>query len=195
MQRSIQHYNAQVKLALTERENFKPDLDPSKMKWDRPQKKNVTSGKQITGAAPNKLTRSLYRPFFAQFLYFDRFWNNCVYQMPSIFPTNETKNLLICSSGVGSKEYSCLMTDRIADLQLNFNGQCFPRWLPGKKPDFTEDMLNLGEKEGVPSGFSSEALPHFQAAYPGKSISEDDLFITFMESCIRKITGLVTPTI
>ena len=100
MQRSIQHYNAQVKLAFTERENFKPDLAPSKMKRDRPQKKNVTSGKQITGAAPNKLTRSLYRPFFAQFLYFDRFWNNCVYQMPSIFPTNETKNLLICSSGV-----------------------------------------------------------------------------------------------
>lgn len=187
MQRSIQHYNAQVKLALTERENFKPDLDPSKMKWDRPQKKNVTSGKQITGAAPNKLTRSLYRPFFAQFLYFDRFWNNCVYQMPSIFPTNETKNLLICSSGVDNKIICinqnakdagqiALMTDRIVDLHFNGDTQCFPRWLPGEKSSFGDGMLNLGEKEGVPSGFSSEALPHFQAAYPGKSISEDDLF-------------------
>lgn len=69
-----------------------------------------------------------------------------------------------------------LMTDRIVDLHFNGDTQCFPRWLPGEKSSFGDGMLNLGEKEGVPSGFSSEALPHFQAAYPGKSISEDDLF-------------------
>ena len=176
IQRSIQHYNAQVISALKSPETFEPDLTSSKMKWDRPQKRNVTSGKQVANATANKLTKSLYRPFFTQYLYFDRFWNNCVYQMPSIFPTNKTNNLLICSSGVGSKEYSCLMTNCIVDLQLNFNGQCFPRWLPGEKTKEEEEEFDFGQPEEMPSGFSSEALPHFQAAYPDKPISEDDLF-------------------
>ena len=96
--------------------------------------------------------------------------------MPAIFPSNTAKNLVICSSGVGSKEYSCLMTNCIVDLQLNFNGQCFPRWLPGEKTKEEEEEFDFGQPEEMPSGFSSEALPHFQAAYPDKPISEDDLF-------------------
>lgn len=176
IQRSIQHYNAQVISALKSPETFEPDLTSSKMKWDRPQKRNVTSGKQVANATANKLTKSLYRPFFTQYLYFDRFWNNCVYQMPSIFPTNKTNNLLICSSGVGSKEYSCLMVDHIPCLDFLEKTQCFPRWLPGEQTKGAEDTLDFGEQSVMPSGFSPEALPHFQAAYPGKPITEDDLF-------------------
>ena len=68
------------------------------------------------------------------------------------------------------------MTNCIVDLQLNFNGQCFPRWLPGEQAKEAEDTFDFGEPSEMPSGFSPEALPHFQAAYPGKSITEDDLF-------------------
>ena len=77
---------------------------------------------------------------------------------------------------VGSKEFSCLMIGCVGDVQLNFNGQCFPRWLPGDQAMGTEDTIDLGESNEMPSGFSPEALPHFQAAYPGKPITEDDLF-------------------
>ena len=83
---------------------------------------------------------------------------------------------MICSSGVGAKEYSCLMTDCIVDLQLNFNGQCFPRWLPGEHTKKTDDALDFGQSSEMPSGFTPEALPHFQAAYPGRPITEDNLF-------------------
>ncbi len=145
--------------------------------WSRGLLNKLIKKRLVQPFNSEKILTAIYRPFIQQYLYYDR---DAFVEMPGkwskAFPKKTSDNLVICSSGVGSKEYSCLMTDRIADLQLNFNGQCFPRWLPGKKPDFTEDMLNLGEKEGVPSGFSSEALPHFQAAYPGKSISEDDLF-------------------
>ena len=185
--KSVNHYNKQCKLALELGENFKPDLDPAKMKWDRPQKRNIVNGKQAESATPNKLAKSLYRPFFTQFLYFDRFWNNCVYQMPSIFPTNETKNILICSSGVdnlvicinqNAKDAGqiALMTDHIADLHFNGDTQCFPRWLPGEQAKAAEEILDFGESSEIPSGFSPDALPHFQAAYPGKPITEDDLF-------------------
>ena len=172
---SITFYNSQVK-ALAANPNYEIDLDPKKMKWDRLQKNTILRGKIVEDVSVSKLYLSYYRPFFTQYLYLDRFWNNCVYQMPAIFPTCESKNLLICSSGVGSKEFSCLMTNCIVDLQLNFNGQCFPRWLPGEQAKEAEDTFDFGEPSEMPSGFSPEALPHFQAAYLGKPITEDDLF-------------------
>ena len=95
--------------------------------------------------------------------------------MPAIFPTNESKNLVICSSGVGSKEYSCLMVDQIPCLDFLEKTQCFPRWLPGEQTE-KKDTLDFGDSDEMPSGFTKEALPHFQKAYPGKVITEDDLF-------------------
>ena len=189
IKRSVEHYNGQVEAALLLGETFKVDLDPLKMKWDRPQKRNVVQGKKAESATIGKVRKSLYRPFFLQFLYFDRFWNNCVYQMPSIFPTNETKNLLICSSGVDKKDnliicinqnskdagQIALMTNHIADLHFNGDTQCFPRWLPGEQIE-KKSALDFGDIDEMPSGFTKEVLPHFQAAYPGKAMTEDDLF-------------------
>ena len=171
---SIEFYNSQVEEA-SKNPKFEIDLDPRKMKWDRLQKNTVWRGKISELTSSSKIYRSQYRPFFSQFLYFDRFWNNCVYQMPAIFPTNESKNLVICSSGVGSKEYSCLMVDQIPCLDFLEKTQCFPRWLPGEQTG-KKDTLDFGDSDEMPSGFTKEALPHFQKAYPGKVITEDDLF-------------------
>ena len=171
---SISFYNSQVEEA-SKNPNFEIDLDPRKMKWDRLQKNTVWRGKVSELTSSSKIYRSQYRPFFSQFLYFDRFWNNCVYQMPAIFPTNESKNLVICSSGVGSKEYSCLMVDELPCLDFLEKTQCGPRWLPGEQTE-KKDTLDFGESNEIPSGFTERALPHFQAAYPGKAMTEDDLF-------------------
>ena len=172
---SITFYNSQVK-ALAANPNYEIDLDPKKMKWDRLQKNTILRGKIVEDVSVSKLYLSYYRPFFTQYLYLDRFWNNCVYQMPAIFPTCESKNLLICSSGVGSKEFSCLMVNQIPCLDFLEKTQSFPRWLPGEQAKKAEDVLDFGEPNEVPSGFSPEALPHFQAAYPGMPMTEDDLF-------------------
>ena len=67
------------------------------------------------------------------------------------------------------------MTNHIVDLHFNGDTQCFPRWLPGEQTE-KKDALDFGEFDEVPSGFTNEALPHFQAAYPGKVMTEDDLF-------------------
>ena len=187
MQKSINFYNQQVDEASRLGEKFSPNLDPFKMKWDRPQKKNVRRGRRAEFANRICINKSYYRPFFPQFLYFDRFWNNCVYQMPSIFPMNTSNNLVICSSGVDNRIICinqnakdagqiALMISHIADLHFNGDTQCFPRWLPGEQAKKTEDVLDFGEPNEVPSGFSPEALPHFQAAYPGMPMTEDDLF-------------------
>ena len=132
---------------------------------------------------------SLYRPFFKQHYYSSKVFSHSLYSQPKIFPMSETKNLVICSSGVDKKNnliicinqnskdagQIALMTNHIVDLHFNGDTQCFPRWLPGEQTE-KKDALDFGEFDEVPSGFTNEALPHFQAAYPGKVMTEDDLF-------------------
>ncbi|MBS5792534.1 MAG: DEAD/DEAH box helicase [Sutterella sp.] len=170
---SITEYNSSVDI-FSKTKSL--DTISTKIKWSRSLKNNLSRLNHSESFFKNKLIKSTYRPFFYQYVYFDRFWNEYVYSLPKIFPDRDTSNLAICSSGVGSKEYSCLMVDHIPCLDFLEKTQCFPRWLPGEQTKGAEDTLDFGEQSVMPSGFSREALPHFQAAYPGKPITEDDLF-------------------
>ena len=175
MQTCITFYNQEVEKKKRD-SNYVFLKDLTKISWIHPQRIGFERQVKSNSFEYNKIYSCFYRPYIRQYLYFDRFWNNRVYQMPSIFPMNTTDNLVICSSGVGSKEYSCLMVDHIPCLDFLEKTQCFPRWLPGEQAKGAEDTLDFGESSEMPSGFSPEALPHFQAAYPGKPITEDDLF-------------------
>ncbi len=76
---------------------------------------------------PNCVRSSLYRPFFKQYLYFNRQLNNRVGQIPLFFPDSLSSNLVICISGVGvTKEFSCLITDNVPEMAMVQNSQCFP---------------------------------------------------------------------
>ena len=94
----IRNYNKQAS-EFANNTRFEIDMDPTKMNWDRPQKRDVIKGVQVSGFNPEHLYKSMYRPFFGQSLYFDRYWNNCVYQMPQLYPTNNARNLAICVTG------------------------------------------------------------------------------------------------
>jgi predicted helicase len=49
------------------------------------------------------------------------------YQFDKFFPTPDTKNLVICVSGIGvTKDFSCLISDRLTDLEFVGKSQCFP---------------------------------------------------------------------
>lgn len=131
---SIAFYNNQVDIfqeAKAKNVNLKfedtIDLNPEHFSWDRAQKESdLPKGKKYSFDKESIMCAS-YRPFFKQNGYFNRQLNNCVYQMPQLFPSHDLENQLICVSGVGaSKDFSCLMTNSIPDLQLIFNGQCFP---------------------------------------------------------------------
>lgn len=73
------------------------------------------------------ITESMYRPFFKQAFCYQKEFIQRTYQQTKLFPTPESKNIVISLSGIGSsKNFSVLVTDKIPDLQLMFNGQCFP---------------------------------------------------------------------
>ena len=169
-------YNQQAKEFDFDSSNFEFVRDDKLIHWNRTLENFFKRGVRNLSFDPHSLYRSIYRPFFPQHCYFNKYANDMTYQIPLLFPSNEMENLAICSSGVGSKEYSCLMVDHIPCLDFLEKTQCFPRWLPGEQTKGAEDTLDFGEQSVMPSGFSPEALPHFQAAYPGKPITEDDLF-------------------
>lgn len=172
--RMIDNYE-RIRLESINSENFVLTKNPVEISWNSNLEQRLNKN-TIIKFDNNALCKSFYRPFIPSNLYFHVDLIARRYQLASIFPNNSAENLVICSSGVGSKEYSCLMVDDIPCLDLLEKTQCFPRWLPGEKPNVKEEELDFGESEGTPSGFSTEALPYFQAAYSDKLITEDDLF-------------------
>ena len=184
-ERLINSYNKAKKVFInSNRENNQGKLTDAResvrgeISWSRGLLNKLVKQRLIQSFNSEKILTAIYRPFIQQYLYYDR---DALVEMPGkwskAFTTNTCNNLIICSSGVGSKCFTCLMTGVIPDLNmLEAGAQCFPRWLPGEKVTGAEDTLDFGELSEMPSGFSPEALPHFQAGYPGKPITEDDLF-------------------
>lgn len=90
------------------------NADPTQIKWDQKLFEHVLKGIRHTFDS-NKIRLTLYRPYFKQWLYYDKAFNWSQYQLPKLFPTPTTENLLICLSGVGNKSFSCLMTNAMPD--------------------------------------------------------------------------------
>ena len=156
----INFYNAQVDAYKQGQEIC---YDKKLISWDRPQKKDVVKGKYADSFNKNYITTSLYRPFFKQNLYYNRYWNNCIYQNNELFPLKTHKdNLCICISGKGARTFSVLFTNKITDYQLLQNMQYFPRYL-----------YQNGNKI---SAITDEAIAHFNEVYDSATIDADSIF-------------------
>lgn len=155
------------------------DTDPKRISWSAALKTDLVRGRKLAFQA-QALAPALYRPFSPHWLYYDRSLNERVYQMPRLFPLGNagTHNRLIVVTGNGAPGFSCLMAIRVPELQMHFNGQCFPRWVY-EPAGPREGELSL---EAGPSGLvrkdaiTPEGLAHVRSAYPGEEITSDDIF-------------------
>ncbi len=158
--------------------------DPAAISWSRSLKQAVVKDRQLAFRA-DRVVSGLYRPFLKQWLYFDRPLNEYVFQMPRIFPHASSVNRVITLSNIGSKHgFSALMTDLVADFQVQFNGQCFPLYLYDEATN-ADDAPAPGlfdqpkDKASAPArrdAITDAGLVHFQSAYPGEKITKEDLF-------------------
>ena len=156
------------------------EFDKKKFSWDRQQIKDVALGKQYT-YNPQSVRVANYRPFIKQHLYFNRSLNNCVYQMPKLFPTQKHKNLVIQMMGIGSHHvFSCLICDTICDQEQISKGQCFPLyWYEERNADSPMLDLDLEADTGDyirHDGISDFGLKQFRAAYGDPKIGKEDIF-------------------
>ncbi|QEE08194.1 N-6 DNA methylase [Bartonella kosoyi] len=165
------------------------NTDAKKISWSSSLKEKLIRGK-FAEFKSDCLIQSLYRPFVRQWLYYNRTFNERVYQMPCIFPLEKAvKNRVIQVTGIGaSSGFSVLMTKVLPGLDAMEKGQCFPRYLyedsdslGDKEKDQVHLFANFAE-EGKKSGWqrrdalTDEGLAYFKAAYPGEVITKDDLF-------------------
>jgi predicted helicase len=158
------------------------DTDPKKISWTRELKQDLG---RFRSADYNSaaLRFALYRPFTKAHIYFDRQFNNCVYQMPRLFPVPALRNLAVCVTGTGaSKDFSCVVTDTIPDLEIISKSICFPLYLYEKDEPAEPGELLAREQEGElidgyrrRSAITPQILAEFRAAYE-KRITAEDVF-------------------
>lgn len=128
----IAFYNQQTKAYQEAKKNYPDlkvedfvDIDPAKISWTRGLRNTVR--KNILLSPKKDLRRGLYRPFCKQSLYFDESYIESPGLNNNFFPLSNIENMVICLTGLGaSKDFSVIITNKIPDLQLMFNGQCFP---------------------------------------------------------------------
>ncbi|CCH87144.1 putative Helicase [Modestobacter italicus] len=129
------------------------------------------SGKPVT---------ALYRPFERTFRYPDIRWAHRPGIVPRTFPTSTAANFGVVVTGVSSHApFTPLMVDLEPNQHVVDTMQFFARWRYEKVDDTGMFDVNDGE---VIDGYrridniTDEALATFTAAYPGESISKDDIF-------------------
>ena len=155
------------------------DSDPTRISWTRALKQDLMKNKALEFAEGEVLI-STYRPFSKQWLYYGRRLNEVTSQMPQIFPNAKAENRVICITGTGARSgFSALMVDAIPNLHTLDSGQCFPLKLYDKMGTGRDDDLFVDQDNTqcrVREGISDGALKHFQATFPGETISKEDLF-------------------
>ncbi len=155
------------------------DTNPQRISWTRALKQELAKGRFFDFQAI-ALTPSLYRPFTKQWAYFNRTFNEMVYQMPRIFPQVGVNNLVICVAGTGGvSDFSATITDRVPNYDSLAKGQCLPLYLYDEVAQAAGDDLFAEPAEGGLRrrvAITDAGLAHFQAAYPGEQIGKEDLF-------------------
>ncbi|TWA90889.1 putative helicase [Azospirillum brasilense] len=162
--------------------------DPKRISWSAALKADIARGTRHS-FEQNSLSSSLYRPFTRQWLYYDRAFNERVYQMPRIFPMGgvgvENYIIMVKQRSPEGSQF-VLMMDCIPELQTDGGSQCFPRYLYEEATEKTSNATQHGLFDRAPTetsdkytridAITDEGLAHFQAVYPGEFITKDDLF-------------------
>ena len=108
--------------------------------WTRGTRRNCENN-VIYSFDESNIRTGVYRPFFKQHAYVSTQANEYINHWLRFFPTPQSKNLVICVPGVGTKKgFTPFIVDTIPDVQLQFNGQCFPMYYYEKND---RDALSL----------------------------------------------------
>lgn len=159
------------------------ETNPERISWTRSLKQEFAKDRNFN-FEDDCVVPALYRPFTKQWMYFNRRFNEMVYQMPRIFPVAGVENLVIMTTANGSKAFSLTISKALPDLNsMEAGAQCFPLYLYDEeaesKENSTSDMFAEPTADAPRKrrdAITDEGLKHFQDAYAGETISKEDLF-------------------
>lgn len=172
-QRMVEAYHAEMDRW---RRSKKPEnleeflrVDPKVCKWIRHTKRNLFRETEVEFDPP-KIRSALYRPFTRRSYFFERVFNEDIYQFPDFFPHAETstENRVLCVTDVaGRSPFSVLVSTAIVDLHLCASTdtfQCFPL--------YTYDADGGHRRDNV----TDWALEQFRAHYANAKITKKQIF-------------------
>jgi len=146
-------------------------------KWCENTIKDYRAGKKYV-FTPEHVVPATYRPFLRQWLYYDKSLNWSAYRMPLIFPDKNASNRMIVIEGSWRQNGNlAMMCDNIHALMPDGGCQCFPLYLYGKQDEELGGLFDHESSGPVRrDGITDAGLKHFQDAYPGETITKEDLF-------------------
>lgn len=181
MKETIDFYNKEIEKILEIRNKDKNkaiediiDINPRNISWSRDLKKKANSYKFDEFNSEN-IVISLYRPFTKQYLYFNKFWNECQYQQ------DKFKNYLsIGTVGIGgNKDFSITILNNIGDFQTLQNANFYPLYYVEEdnknKDKSLFETLDGIENENKKDGISDYIYNLAKEKYSTK-ISREDIF-------------------
>lgn len=174
----INNYNSELR-EYELNPKYKPTNDETKIKWSGTLTNQFQRKKYIVYNG-HLVTKSIYRPFMKQYLYYDKMLIERTYQMPKLFPTPRHKNLLICINGIGgTKEFMPIMSDIIVDLGILNATQCFPLYYYEiyDTDNPLERMAEGVDDEGYKREYAVTdwALSEYRKRYGG-GVTKEDIF-------------------
>ena len=176
VKKSINFYNSEVDRYSKSKNKSVEDFlnyDSSKISWDRPQKNLLSKFKKIS-VQNESIILAHYRPFTKMWLYSDSQFNNCLYQIPKIFPDSNSKNSVITITGTGSQRgYSVFSTKHLPDVQLLQNCQNFPFFLYDNEENNENSLFNRKDNKsfGISNYLKNVIYEKFK-----KKTNEEELF-------------------
>ncbi|GAA7103594.1 DEAD/DEAH box helicase family protein [Helicobacter pylori] len=137
--------------------------DKTKIAWTDGLKNKLIKNKILQESSMERVRLSLYRPFNKQWLYWDKDWINRQREFSKIFPDKGAQNVVINTSSMASRNFSCLIANEITDFQIMANTQAYPLY-------YYDD---LGNRYNAISGY---ALNLFRRHYGDNLIAEEEIF-------------------
>ncbi|EJB80506.1 hypothetical protein HPHPH3_0864 [Helicobacter pylori Hp H-3] len=137
--------------------------DKTKIAWTRSLKQGFIKNENLPESSMERIRLALYRPFNKQWLYFDKNLNEEQSQLPKFFPDKSARNVVINTSSMASRNFSCLIANEITDVQTMANTQAYPLY-------YYDD---LGNRHYAISGY---ALNLFRRHYKDNAIAEEEIF-------------------
>ena len=174
--RMINVYNHQVDLVNVEN---KLEKNPLLISWSSSLMSKWKSKVKITNKI--KVVEASYRPFNKVNIAWCDELIHRKGQFKELF-SGKNENLLICLKGVGDKDFSCLITNTITDLQVIFNDQCFPLyWYEEKEEVVMADIFAMADEPKAKQyirhdGVTDYILHEAREKYRTNTITKEDIF-------------------
>ncbi|WP_447369445.1 type ISP restriction/modification enzyme [Helicobacter pylori] len=137
--------------------------DKTKIAWTDDLKNKLIKNKNLPESSMERVRLALYRPFNKQWLYWDKDWIHRQGEFSKIFPNKNAQNVVINTSLMASRNFSCLIANEITDSQTMANNQAYPLY-------YYDD---LGNRYNAISGY---ALNLFRKHYGDNLIAEEEIF-------------------